>query len=433
MKSATQPAAAMLAAAMLAGCVSSTDTVQTKSAPADDGYAPERSVAEVKAMIRANKGNKPFLDNGPRSNVRAADLHALLADRVIVGYWSSSGFQRGKRAQQLFVAVHRGDGRFVTCSKPIREMIRRSTWSTRTVPGPDGQVWPMVAGPFWDLATYLYDPGSGEVALFLRNRERTGDRRTNRRWGLWVGHVQERLPRAAYKMCPNFPSPDRLGLEVNEVQTARFYDDLLAQDPGRRVRRPDLVTPHAKIAAERRNAPQDGLRAIRQRLEGAKGRAFTIDDGSGRRASTAAVYYAPLSAIWTLRTRDLAKAPTAKFALAGRTTWHPGGDGWGEHVRVDWSDGRTDRFAWPLPKLELASTRHPLAVKHDRLLAEALAHEVAGLPAGIRFAVDGTVRLPDGRSNAPKWRSHGDTIEIIRSGRSGTRVSLDELVAALGS
>ena len=41
MKSATRLAATMLAAAMLAGCVSSTETEQTKSAPAEDGYAPE--------------------------------------------------------------------------------------------------------------------------------------------------------------------------------------------------------------------------------------------------------------------------------------------------------------------------------------------------------------------------------------------------------
>ena len=435
MKSAKHLAAAMLAAAMLAGCVSSTETAQTKSTPADDGYAPERSVAEVKAMIRANRGDTPFLDSGPRSNVRAADLHALLADRVVVGYWTSSGFQGGKRAQELFVAVHRSDGRIVSCIKPIREMISRSAWSTRTVPGPDGQVWPMVAVPSRGLWTYLYDSGSGEVAVFRSGRERTHDRRKDRRWVLWVGHVQERLPRAAYKMCPNFPSPERLGLEVNEVQTAHFYDDLLAQDPGRRILRPDLVTPHAEIAAERRNAPQDGLRAIRQRLEGAKGRAFTIDDGSGRRASTAAVYYAPLASIWMLRTRELSKAQGAKVALAGRATWHAGGDGWGEHVRVDWNDGRTDRFAWPLPDMafDIAGARHPLAVSHDRLLAEALGHEIAGLPAGSRFGADGTVRLPDGRGDGPKWKSHGDSIEIVRSGRSGTTVPLDELVAALAS
>ena len=435
MKSTTQLAAVMLTAAMLAGCVSSTEPVRTTRAPAGDGYAPERSVAEVKAMIRANGGRKSFQESGPRSNVRAEDLRALLADRVVVGYWSSSGFQGGKRAQKLFVAVHSGDGRSRTCNKPIRGMLRKARWSTRTMPGRDGQVWPTVAGPFWGLSTYLYDPATGEVAFYLVNRERTQPRRKSPRWGLRVGHVQERLPRAAYDMCPNFPSPEALGLEVNEAQTAHFYDDLVAQDPGRRVLRPDLVTPHERIVAEHRNASPACLQAYRHRLEGAKGRAFSFDAGTGRRS--AAVYYAPLSVTWILGTRDLAKAHDANVASLARVSWHAGGDGWSDHLRMDFPEGRTDRFACPLPDFDLrfARDRHPLAVRHDRLLAEALASEVSGLPAGSRFVADGTVLLPEGarRGRAPTWKSHGDTIEIIRSGRSGTIVPLDALVTALGS
>ncbi|MDE0694951.1 MAG: hypothetical protein OXH76_03850 [Boseongicola sp.] len=435
MKSTTHLAAAMLAAAMLAGCVSSTEQAQTRPAPADDGYVPERSVAEVKATIRANGGRKPFQDSGPRSNVRAGDLRALLADRVVVGYWTSDGFQGGKRAQKLFVAVHSGDGRWRKCIKPIREMIRKGRWSTRTIPGRDGQVWPTVAGSFWDLSTYLYDPATAEVAIFSQGRERTVPLGRPARWVLWVGHVQERLPRAAYRMCPNFPSPEALGLEVNEAQTAHFYDDLVAQDPGQRVLRPDLVTPHERIVAEHRDASPACLRSYRDRLEGAKGRAFSFDGGTGRRST--AVYYAPLSAAWILGTRDLAKTHDAPVASFARVSWQTGGEGWSDHVRMDFEDGRTDRFACPLPDFDLrfANHRHPLAARHDRLLAEALASEVSGLPAGSRFVADGTVLLPEGtrRGKAPKWKSHGDTIEIIGSGRTGTMVPLDALVAALGS
>lgn len=436
MKSSTHLVAAMLAAAMLAGCVSSTEQAQTTPAPADDGYAPERSVAEVKAMIRANGGRKSFQDSGPRSNVRADDLRALLADRVVVGYWSSSGFQGGKRALSLFVAVHSGDGRWRTCIKPIREFLRKGRWSTRTTPGPDGQVWPSVA--FGDrlassLSTYLYDPVTAEVAIFSQGRERTEPRRKTRRWILRVGHVQERLPRATYDMCPNFPSPEALGLEVNEAQTAHFYDDLVAQDPGQRVLRPDLVTPHEGIVAEHRRASPACLRSYRDRLESAKGRAFSFDGGTGRRST--AVYYAPLSVTWILGTRDLAKTHDANVASLARVSWHAGGEGWSAHLRMDFPDGRTDRFACPLPDFDLrfAKDRHPLAARHDRLLAEALASEVSGLPAGSRFVADGTVLLPEGarRGSAPTWRSHGDAIEIIRSGRSGTMVPLGALVAAL--
>ena len=438
MKSTTHLAAAMLTAAMLAGCVSSTEPVRTTPAPADDGYAPERTVAEVKEMIRTNGGQLPSPENGPRSNVRAEDLRALLGDRVVVGYWSSSGYQGGKRALNLFVAVHSGDGRWRACTRSRSELIRNGRWSTRTRPGPDGQVWPTVA-PRDRLAssrlTYLYDPVTGEVASFAGGRERTEPSRRTPRWLLRVGHVQERLPRATYRMCPNFQSPEKLGLEVNETQTARFYDDLVAQDPGRRVLRPDLVTPHERIVAEHRAASPGCLRSYRHRLEGARGRAFSFDAGTGRRST--AVYYAPLSVTWFLGTRDLAKAHDANVASFARVSWHAGGDGWSAHLRMDFEDGRTDRFACPLPDFDLrfAGDRHPLAVRHDRLLAEALASEVAGLPAGSRFDAGGTVLLPEGakRGRAPTWRSHGDMIEIVRSGRSGTMVPLDALVTALGS
>ncbi|MXY18093.1 MAG: hypothetical protein F4Y57_14170 [Acidobacteria bacterium] len=434
MKSTTHLAAVMLTAAMLAGCVTTTEPGLTVTEPYGDGYAPERSVAAVKAMIRADGGRKPFPDSGPRSNVRADDLRALFADRVVVGYWSSSGFQGGKRALSLFVAVHSGDGRSRTCSKPIRELIRKARWSTRTMPGPDGQVWPTMAGPFWDLSTYIYDPASGEVAIFLLNRERTQPRRKGSLWGLWFGHVQERLPRAVYRMCPNFPSPEALGLEVNEAQTARYYDDLVAQDPGRRVLRPDLITPHEKIVAEHRHASPACLRTFRHRLEGAKGRAFSLDAGTGRRST--AVHYAPLSVAWLLGTRDLASAHDAKVASTAKVSWHAGGDGWSAHLRLDLQDGRTDRYACPLPDFDLrfARNRHPRADTHHRLLAAALAGEVSGRPAGSRFVADGTVLLPEGarRGRALTWKSHGDTIEIVRSGRSGTMVPLDGLVAALG-
>ena len=437
MKSTTHLVAAMLTAAMLAGCVTTTEPGLTVTEPYGDGYAPERSVAEVKEMIRANGGRWGWLDSGPRSNVRAEDLRALLADRVVVGHWSPSGFQGGKPALSLFVEVHSGDGRWRRCSRSLSELIRKGRWSTRTTPGPDGQVWPAVTHRdrlASSRSTYLYDPVTGEAASFFRGRERTEPSRWAHLWGLQVVHVQERLPRATYRMCPNFPSPETLGLEVNEAQTARFYDDLVAQDPGRRVLRPDLVTPHEGIVAEHRHASPACLRSFRHRLEDAKGRAISIDAGTGRRSI--AVHYAPLSVAWLLGTRDLAKAHDAKVASFARVSWHGGGEGWSDHLRMDFEDGSTDRYACPLPDFDLrfARNRHPLAVKHDRLLAEALASEVSGLPAGSRFVANGTVLLPEGarRGRAPTWKSHGDTIEIVRSGRSGTMVPLDGLVAALG-
>ena len=48
--------------------------------------------------------------------------------------------------------------------------------------------------------------------------------------------------RYIYTLCPDFPSPEELGVGVNEAQTAITYNKLLQQDPGRRILRPDLIT-----------------------------------------------------------------------------------------------------------------------------------------------------------------------------------------------
>ena len=65
----------------------------------------------------------------------------------------------------------------------------------------------------------------------------------NKTWVTWnVGHLQERLPRAVWTLCPDFPSAEELGVGVNEKQTAITYDRLIAQDPGKRILRPDLIT-----------------------------------------------------------------------------------------------------------------------------------------------------------------------------------------------
>ncbi len=439
MKSTTGLAATMLAAAMLAGCVSSTAEERTRPAPVGDGYAPERTAVELKASVGTDISFKRENAAPPRSNVRADDLHALFADKVFVGYWSASSFRQGKRALKLNVEVNGGDGHAHRCVMAIRGLYDSHAWGPATASGPKGQVFPILQGGMFRVrmnkavspkaegamwgAIPLYDPVTGEVVLFNFSEYRIKRGEVH----AYPGHLQERLPRAVYDMCPNFPPPERLGLEVNEAQTAQFYDDLLAQDPGRRVLRPDLVTPHEEIVAEYRKAPYDLVRSTKARLEGSKGRAIR-DAGANR--NPVVVYYAPLSAIWILDARDFASAANAKVRKAGTAIWHVGG--WGGHVRLDWNDGESEKRSWPLPELEFAKSRHPLAVKHDRLLGGALAREVAGLPAGSRFAADGTVRHADGSDRSATWRSHGDRIEIVRSGRSDTMVPLDDVVAALG-
>lgn len=88
-----------------------------------------------------------------------------------------------------------------------------------------------------------HDAVTGVTVLFMRDLT-----------GSWypreTGHLQDRLPAAVYELCPDFPPAEDLGLDINTAQTGLTYPELVAQDPGRRVLRPDLVSFDAIEAAQ---------------------------------------------------------------------------------------------------------------------------------------------------------------------------------------
>ena len=59
-------------------------------------------------------------------------------------------------------------------------------------------------------------------------------------WEMRTGHLQTELPAVTWDLCPDFPSAKSLGAQVNKKQTAKFYLDLVRQDPGKRVRKPEF-------------------------------------------------------------------------------------------------------------------------------------------------------------------------------------------------
>ncbi|MDX8355407.1 hypothetical protein [Cognatiyoonia sp. IB215182] len=61
------------------------------------------------------------------------------------------------------------------------------------------------------------------------------------------GHLQAGIPAGVYTACPEFPSAESLGSFVNEAQTSWNYFELVEQDPGKRIHRPDLVTAFTAI------------------------------------------------------------------------------------------------------------------------------------------------------------------------------------------
>ncbi len=141
------------------------------------------------------------------------------------------------------------------------------------------------------------------------------------------------------------------------------------------------------------------------------------------------VPYAPLSAVWAVaKGRPESPVVSAGAIRVGGTDDVP-------TITVEWEDGSSTGLAWPEPPPEVVHVGavHPVALFHDRLLALPLGRDIGGIPAGGRFAVDGTVILPGGKLSVPlRWSSFGDMIVV--TGADGTRRSLPwtEVDRALG-
>lgn len=425
MKSKTPLAAAMIAAFMSTGGAIAAET----SAP--------KTVAEANAQSEARLSNvmyrMPPRHALPPGNVRAENLRELLADTVSV----SRDIEFREPVEDLHIVFTGRDGQVVTCRKDgwSDDTTRHWSWTAGKVRGKDGTVRPVVR---WQARS----PGVGEGPLGLLHDGGTGevvwhsiDKGAFLGTLTWVhrfsGHLQERLPAATWTLCPDFPSAEELGVGVNDAQTATSYERLVAQDPGRRIRRPDLLSADV---AEADAGLSTWIEAIIGSWSEADGHALSSWTRTDVPTRMAFVFYEPLSAVWELDTGDLDKASGARVRSARDLSGI---------LRIRAVSG------WPrlMPEYDVADERHPLAVKHDRLIGGTLAQEVAGLPVGTRFEASGAVSHPDGADresawecgaagSVPElepatWRSHGEIIEIVRSGRDGTGIWLDDLVAAL--
>ena len=176
----------------------------------------------------------------PPGNVRAEDMHALFSGTVVVidrgGKFSTVPGVVNHALKFAFIGK---DGRYVWCSygNTSDYYHRDDRWAPVKVKHAgtlSHRFDPAIHNDRPNGLSLLYDGDTGQI-VWYRHRDR--------KWHTWdPGHVQERLPRAVYTLCPEFPSPEELGVGVNEAQTAITYDKLIAQDPGRRVLRPDLIT-----------------------------------------------------------------------------------------------------------------------------------------------------------------------------------------------
>ena len=209
-------------------------------AHSDRGEERPQAYAEASIPWTKQELSKEQRFRHPPGNVRAEDMRPLFSGTVLVidrgGKFSTVSGVGNHALGVTFIGI---DGLYVWCSygNTSDYYHRENRWAPVKVKHA-GTLFPRFDPAIDNENPYglspLYDGDTGQI-VWYRHRDR--------KWHTWdPGHVQERLPRAVYTLCPEFPSPEELGVGVNEAQTAITYDKLIAQDPGRRVLRPDLIT-----------------------------------------------------------------------------------------------------------------------------------------------------------------------------------------------
>ena len=178
----------------------------------------------------------------PPGNVAAGDYPALFGGSVWVGF-AGGVDTMPEHPRDIIEVIYTGrDGRFAICYF-----------------GPPGRHW---AKGNWRWKTARHHMGNRRTPVLVNGRNISGNNggalmpvHNGRTGGLdwyrmegkyWFGHahghLQKRLPHAVWTACPDFPSAKSLGVEVNEKQTEITYFDLVKQERGQRISRPDLVT-----------------------------------------------------------------------------------------------------------------------------------------------------------------------------------------------
>ena len=217
-------------------------TTTTVLAHPDRNEKRPQTYAEAAISMTEREYRTQSVFRHPPGNIRAEDMRDLFNNRVLVIDFGRKYSTVGAPNHSLKVIFIGGNGRYLFCAydENFEYFFEDDHWAPVKVKHAgtlQHMLHPAVQKDFDPKRpgiSPLYDGATGEI-VFYRKRKT---------WHTWdPGHLQERLPRAVWTLCPDFPSAEELGVEVNEAQTAVTYDRLIAQDPGRRVLRPDLITP----------------------------------------------------------------------------------------------------------------------------------------------------------------------------------------------
>ena len=192
------------------------------------------------ASVLASFASGAIAEQTMYSNVAAKDLYILLADHVRVSHMANAE-QYGPDVMTLQVGVYRKDGSLVQCNA-FDGKVDGKTGTLEWAPviideKSDRERYPLLQvtdanGPGYGLN--LYNSKTGQLDAYVVKPDG---------WTLInKGHLQKDIPLAVYDMCPDFPSAESLGTTVNTKQTSTNYLAMIAQDPGKRVLRADLVS-----------------------------------------------------------------------------------------------------------------------------------------------------------------------------------------------
>ena len=200
-------------------------------------------------------------------NVAAEHVMPLLGGRAMVGHIDYEGAGLQPSGGEVSITWISKNGTEATCFglpseggtygvdyTPIKGVVIENRRMSVRYPLLEGTISQALAGRETTAASYKllrYDSATGGLTSFWFYKHKW--------WEMGTGHLQERLPAVVYELCPDFPSAKSLGAEINHKQTAKFYHDLVKQDPGRRVLKPEYEAKTPPVVwLDRHGNPREG-------------------------------------------------------------------------------------------------------------------------------------------------------------------------------
>ena len=174
-------------------------------------------------------------------NVKAEHVRSLLGGTAYVSHIDYEGPGKSVTGGEVAIYWHGKDGLRTTCiGTPSKgNLYGVGQWNfagyvkySKYLKANHPVVKTSKNGKFTGESLIRYDGSTGTMAIYWYQKLRW--------WEMDNGHLQAALPAVTWDLCPDFPSAKSLGARVNKKQTAKFYLDLVRQDPGKRVRKPEF-------------------------------------------------------------------------------------------------------------------------------------------------------------------------------------------------